>query len=113
MCSQGPHKNEKLYKHVQFTFHEQLDFLMTTDLPRLHRLPRVKSAANLRDLTRIIGDKASACNKSIIHTHFKIYRQTTESHQTKAEKTQQQTSKEANDSLLLALTCTVATEEMY
>ena len=60
MCSKGPHKNEKLHKRERERDHGCYDILHLTYLPRLHRLPSVKRAANFRDLTKIMGDRANA-----------------------------------------------------
>lgn len=61
MCSHGPQRNEKLKPTLTHNIkHVWCKCVVQTYLPKLQRLPRVKRAANFRDLTRIIGDRANA-----------------------------------------------------
>lgn len=64
-CAHGPHKNEKLGKifRIKFLAYNVAMFY----LPKLHRLPNVNSAANLRDLRTMTGVNA----KAYAHQHVK------------------------------------------
>ncbi len=43
--------------------------IMQTHLPKLHRLPKVKSAANFRDLSTMTGESANACERKVFMRH--------------------------------------------